>query len=186
MVQNGHFWQNYGPFQKIKYYYYNTLSLFSGSTSIMPRNRFWQSGGTKWGMWKLPLLTFSRSCLRLSSSNGNAPTKRAYRITPQDHTSALRPSYFSPCKLIWRNFKVRVNFSFIYIDTLCEWLKISFLPLSLQDKHSVGIHSLFLALTPWVGVMPYQNLQFWCYSCHQVIDFLVSNLYDWKRINHTL
>lgn len=63
----------------------------------MPRSRFWQSGGTKWGMWNTPRLTFSRSCLKLSSSNGSAPTNRAYRITPQDHTSALLPSYFSPC-----------------------------------------------------------------------------------------
>ena len=52
-----------------------TLSRFCGSTSIIPRNKFWQSGGTKWGMWKTPRLTFSSNCLRLSSSNGKAPWK---------------------------------------------------------------------------------------------------------------
>lgn len=41
----------------------------------MPRNRFWQSGGTKWGMWKTPFLTFSNKFLKLSSSNGRAPFK---------------------------------------------------------------------------------------------------------------
>ena len=81
-----------------KYVIKLTASLFSGLTSIMPLRRFWQSGGTKWGMWKLPRLTFSRSCRRLSSSKGRAPTNKAYRITPHDHTSARRPSYFSPWK----------------------------------------------------------------------------------------
>ena len=36
-----------------------TVSLFSGDTSIMPRSRFWQSGGTKWGMWNTPRFTFN-------------------------------------------------------------------------------------------------------------------------------
>lgn len=75
-----------------------TVSRFSGLTSIIPRKRFWQSGGTKCGMWNTPRLTFSSSCLRLSSSNGRAPTSKAYKITPHDHTSARRPSYFSPYK----------------------------------------------------------------------------------------
>lgn len=39
----------------------------------MPRRRFWQSGGMKWGMWNTPSFTFSRRFLRLSSSNGRAP-----------------------------------------------------------------------------------------------------------------
>lgn len=73
-----------------------TVNLFSGFTSIIPRKRFWQSGGTKCGMWKTPRFTFSSSCLKLSSSNGKAPTNKAYKITPQDQTSARRPSYFSP------------------------------------------------------------------------------------------
>ena len=34
-----------------------TVSRFSGETSIMPRSKFWQSGGTKCGMWKTPLFT---------------------------------------------------------------------------------------------------------------------------------
>jgi hypothetical protein len=75
-----------------------TVKRFSGFTSIIPRSKFWQSGGTKWGMWKTPRLTFSRSCRRLSSSKGKAPTSKAYRITPHDHTSARLPSYFSPLK----------------------------------------------------------------------------------------
>lgn len=50
-----------------------TLSLFSGSTSIIPRRRLWQSGGMKWGMWKTPRFTFSSSWRRLSSSKGRAP-----------------------------------------------------------------------------------------------------------------
>ncbi len=74
------------------------MSRFSGSTSIIPLRRFWQSGGTKCGMWNCPLLTFSRRFRRLSSSKGSAPTKRAYRMTPHDQTSACRPSYFSPFK----------------------------------------------------------------------------------------
>jgi len=76
--------------------FFLTVNRFSGLTSIIPRSKFWQSGGTKWGMWKTPRFTFSRSCLRLSSSNGKAPTNKAYRITPHDHTSARLPSYFSP------------------------------------------------------------------------------------------
>ena len=53
-----------------------TLSLFSGSTSIIPRSRLWQSGGMKWGMWKTPRFTFSSSWRRLSSSKGRAPCMR--------------------------------------------------------------------------------------------------------------
>lgn len=56
-----------------------TVNRFSGLTSIIPRKRFWQSGGTKCGMWKTPRLTFSSSCLKLSSSNGKAPTNKAGR-----------------------------------------------------------------------------------------------------------
>jgi hypothetical protein len=37
-----------------------TVSLFSGDTSIMPRNRFWHSGGTKCGMWKTPRFTWTK------------------------------------------------------------------------------------------------------------------------------
>ena len=50
-----------------------TVSLLVASTSIMPRSRFWQSGGMKWGMWNTPSFTFSRRFLKLSSSNGRAP-----------------------------------------------------------------------------------------------------------------
>lgn len=75
-----------------------TVNRFSGFTSIMPRSRFWQSGGTKCGIWKTPFFTFSNNCRKLSSSNGNAPTSSAYSITPHDQTSAFLPSYFSPCK----------------------------------------------------------------------------------------
>ena len=35
-----------------------SVSLLSGLTSIIPRRRFWQSGGTKWGMWKTPRFTW--------------------------------------------------------------------------------------------------------------------------------
>lgn len=72
------------------------FNRLSGFTSIIPRNKLWQSGGTKCGMWNTPRFTFSRSCLKLSSSKGRAPTNKAYRITPHDQTSARRPSYFSP------------------------------------------------------------------------------------------
>lgn len=72
------------------------VSRLSGFTSIMPRSKLWQSGGTKCGIWNTPRFTFSNNCRRLSSSNGRAPTNKAYRITPHDHTSARRPSYFSP------------------------------------------------------------------------------------------
>lgn len=54
-----------------------TVSLLMGSTSIMPRRRFWQSGGMKWGMWKTPSFTFSSRFLRLSSSKGRAPWEKA-------------------------------------------------------------------------------------------------------------
>lgn len=56
-----------------------TLSLFSGSTSIIPLRRLWQSGGMKWGMWKTPRFTFSSSWRRLSSSKGRAPWQRKNR-----------------------------------------------------------------------------------------------------------
>lgn len=75
-----------------------TVNLLSGLISIIPRNKLWQSGGTKCGMWKTPRFTFSSSWRKLSSSNGKAPTSKAYNITPQDQTSARLPSYFSPCK----------------------------------------------------------------------------------------
>ena len=29
-----------------------TVSRFSGETSIMPRSKFWKSGGTNCGMWE--------------------------------------------------------------------------------------------------------------------------------------
>lgn len=82
------------------FYIFGTLTVnrFSGLTSIMPRSKFWQSGGTKCGMWKTPFFTFSNSWRKLSSSNGSAPTSSAYSITPHDQTSAFRPSYFSPWK----------------------------------------------------------------------------------------
>lgn len=50
-----------------------TVSRLSGLTSIIPFSKAWQSGGMKWGMWKTPLFTFSRSCRRLSWSKGKAP-----------------------------------------------------------------------------------------------------------------
>lgn len=50
-----------------------TVSRSSGLTSIIPLSRFWQSGETKCGMWNTPFFTFSKSCLRLSSSKGRAP-----------------------------------------------------------------------------------------------------------------
>lgn len=52
-----------------------TVSLLVASTSIMPRRRFWQSGGMKCGMWNTPSFTFSSRFLRLSSSNGRAPCR---------------------------------------------------------------------------------------------------------------
>jgi len=58
-----------------------TVKRFLESTSIIPRSRFWQSGGTKCGMWNTPRFTFSSSWRRLSSSNGKAPW------------SAQRPKY---------------------------------------------------------------------------------------------
>ena len=39
------------------------VSLLSGLTSIIPRSRFWQSGGTKWGMWKTPRFTWEHFSL---------------------------------------------------------------------------------------------------------------------------
>ena len=41
--------------------------LLFGSTSIIERSRFWQSLGTKCGMWKVPFFTFSSKLRRLSS-----------------------------------------------------------------------------------------------------------------------
>lgn len=52
-----------------------TVSRFEASTSIIPRKRFWQSGGMKCGIWNTPRLTFSNSCRKLSSSNGRAPCR---------------------------------------------------------------------------------------------------------------
>lgn len=57
-----------------------TPMRFAGSVSIMPRSKFWQSGGTKWGMWNTPFFTFSRRVRRLSSSNGRAPWKEQGKI----------------------------------------------------------------------------------------------------------
>ena len=52
------------------------------------------------------------------------------------------------------------------------------IPLSLLDKHSEAIHSLFPTLTHRVEVRPFQNQQFWCYFCHPIVNFLVWDLYD--------
>lgn len=52
-----------------------TVRRFEASTSIIPRKRFWQSGGIKWGMWNTPRFTFSSSCRKLSSSKGRAPCR---------------------------------------------------------------------------------------------------------------
>lgn len=126
-----------------------TVRRRSGFTSIMPRRRVWQSGGTKCGMWKTPRLTFSSSWRKLSSSKGNAPTSRAYRITPQDQTSALRPSYFSPWKdktkkskietFFWFDFQIHISlvFAFCLIISKFDW------PFVLGPK-SLGPFTLFL------------------------------------------
>ena len=53
-----------------------------------------------------------------------------------------------------------------------------YIPLSLLDKHSEAIHSLFPTLTHRVEVRPFQNQQFWCYFCHPIVNFLVWDLYD--------
>ena len=37
-----------------------TVSLLSGDTSIIPRSKFWHSGGTKCGIWKTPRLTWTK------------------------------------------------------------------------------------------------------------------------------
>lgn len=68
-----------------------TVSLLSDLTSIIPFSKFWHSGGIKWGIWKTPLFTFSRSCRRLSWSNGKAPyeqggEKKDKTINEQDET----------------------------------------------------------------------------------------------------
>lgn len=57
------------------------------------------------------------------------------------------------------------------------------IPLSLLDKHSEAIHSLFPTLTHRVEVRPFQNQQFWCYSCHPIVNFLVWDLYDCNQKN---
>ena len=78
-----------------------TLSRFSGSTSIMPRKRFWQSGGMKWGMWKIPRLTFSNSCRRLSSSKGRAPCR-----TKDGRSQGKKKSDSLKCSILqWPNPK---------------------------------------------------------------------------------
>jgi len=84
-----------------------TVNRFSGLTSIMPRSKFWQSGGTKCGIWKTPFFTFSNNWRKLSSSKGSAPTSNAYNITPHDQTSAFRPSYFSP----WKAYRLKPRVS---------------------------------------------------------------------------
>lgn len=53
-----------------------TVNRLLTSTSISPRSNSWHSIGTKWGIWKVPLFTFSSNLLKLSSSNGKAPWKR--------------------------------------------------------------------------------------------------------------
>lgn len=100
-----------------------TVNRFSGLTSIMPRSKFWQSGGTKCGMWKTPFFTFSKSWRKLSSSKGNAPTSRAYSITPHDQTSAFRPSYFSPCK--FRVNRIINSSPYVYLKTKMDFTRIT-------------------------------------------------------------
>lgn len=70
-------WSNYKKRARLNSVFWrtgmSTVSRFIASTSIIPLRRFWQSGGTKCGMWNMPLLTFSSNWRRLSSSNGKAP-----------------------------------------------------------------------------------------------------------------
>ncbi len=74
---------------------YNTYILTGGDAHLIQVGIGAYKGvKTECLLWIVP--TFSRSCRRLSSSNGRAPTSSAYRMTPQDQTSALVPSYFSP------------------------------------------------------------------------------------------
>lgn len=113
----------------------DSVIRLSGFTSIMPRNRLWQSGGTKCGMWKTPRLTFSSSCRKLSSSNGKAPTSNAYRMTPHDHTSARRPSYFSPCvmRMIWNYFiflSFTINARSVFLSMRIWWRRNSSCPMA--------------------------------------------------------
>lgn len=56
-----------------------TVSRLLASTSIIPRRRFWQSGGIKCGMWKTPSFTFSNKFRKLSSSNGSAPCRKTQK-----------------------------------------------------------------------------------------------------------
>lgn len=87
-----------------------TLSLFSGSTSIIPLRRLWQSGGMKWGMWKTPRFTFSSSWRRLSSSKGSAPC--AGKGTP--HT---RPARGPPATGCPKNKPRKPHFWFSFIQS---------------------------------------------------------------------
>lgn len=77
IVKTWHYHNMETLYYSTHYNWYNikilTVSLLDVSTSIMPRSRFWQSGGTKCGMWNTPRFTFSSSCRKLSSSNGSAP-----------------------------------------------------------------------------------------------------------------
>lgn len=67
----------------------HTVSLFSGLTSIMPFSKDWQSGGMKWGMWKTPLFTFSRSWRKLSWSKGRAPCRRRKKMEKKNRCDKI-------------------------------------------------------------------------------------------------
>lgn len=154
-----------------------TVSLFSGFTSIIPLSRFWQSGGTKCGMWNTPRLTFSNSCLKLSSSKGRAPTKRAYKITPQDQTSAFRPSYFSPWKETQTCEPLPLYESrAIHVDAP-EWL---------PDMRSEESHSWSPAWIRSAAKKPSRSRRFWCCSFRREEDSRASNLCDWKRKSRSI
>lgn len=55
----------------------------------MPLSKDWQSGGMKWGMWKTPLFTFSRSWRKLSWSKGRAPCRRHKKMVKKNRCGKM-------------------------------------------------------------------------------------------------
>ena len=133
-----------------------TVNRLLGSTSIIPRNKFWQSGGTKWGMWNTPRLTFSSNCRKLSSSNGKAPWK--YNII---------------MIYLWPNYAVRCWKS---LSSLAQVMLIAlshYLGQNCVIHHSKGLHIFFGIVSVHIHECPHRI---------NVCTFKLSALSQWISV----
>lgn len=128
---------------------------------------------------------------RLKKMSNPERLRRAlpYKITPQDHTSALRPSYFSP----WNRDKMwahPISAEFAAERSHAGIAQPSDrkpadpevnLPGWLQDTRSEVSRTRFPAWSPSAAAKPSRSRRFWCCSCRRAANFQAERTEtDWK------